>query len=228
MLQGTEEWRRARAGSLGASCFHEAIARVKNGWGAGRKNLMGRLIAERLTGMPLENFSSAAMRWGTETEPEARAAYAFYQGVNVEPLAIAYHPSILGSHASPDGCVDGTGGLEIKCPETATHIETLLTQRIDKKYLIQMQWQMACTGWPWVDFVSYDPRMPDEMQIFIQRVASDAAKIKEMEEQARQFLKELRATLVALCEKHGVPMPEWSPVRHGVALPEAMEMLALG
>ncbi len=209
MIQGTLEWRIARAGSLGASCFHEAIARTKNGWGASRKNLMGRLIAERLTGLPMEMFTNAAMRWGTQTEPEARATYSFYQDVAVEPVAIVYHPNIIGSHASPDGYVNHDGLVEFKCPETATHIETLLTHKIDKKYLTQIQWQMACTGRQWVDYCSYDPRMPEEMQVFIQRVHRDGDQIAYLEAQARLFLAEMQAMLISLCEKHGVPVPEW-------------------
>lgn len=209
IVQGSFEWQVARAGSLGASCFYEILTKTKDGgWGASRKNLMGRLIAERLTGMPLENFASAAMRWGTLTEPDARTAYSFYTGSHVEQIGIVYHPTILGSHASPDGYVEADGMVEFKCPETATHIETLLSKKIDSKYVTQMQWQMSVTGRQWVDFVSYDPRMPEEMQIFIKRVKRDDSVIEALQNAARAFIFEMDTKVALLCKEMGVPVPE--------------------
>lgn len=209
LIQGTPEWRAARAGSLGASCMADAVARTKTGWGASRASLMGRLIAERLTGQPVETFSSAAMKWGNQVEPDARRAYCFIADTDVEQIGLVYHPTILGSHASPDGLVGEDGLLEMKCPETHTHINTLLTGVIDGRYLTQMQWQMACTGRQWVDFVSFDPRMPDEMQIWIKRVPRDQKRIVELENHATQFLKEMHEKIVKLCEKVDMPLPDW-------------------
>jgi predicted phage-related endonuclease len=105
------------------------------------------------------------------------------------------HPSIGDTGASPDGLVDADGLVEIKCPNTATHIETLKGQCAPAKYITQMQWQLACTGRKWCDFVSYDPRMPDSMRFFCVRVQRDDELIESLEKDVIAFLKEVRATV---------------------------------
>ena len=202
LIQGSAEWLAARAGSLGASQVAEALAKTKSGWGSGRANVMASLIAERLTGKPAETYSNAAMQWGTATEPDARAAYEFMRDVDVELVGIAKHPTIAGSHASPDGLVGDDGLIEIKCPHTATHIETLLGASVPGKHFTQMQWQMACTGRKWCDYVSFDPRLPDTMQLWIKRVDRDDKVIAELEEQVSEFLSELDAKVAALRSKY--------------------------
>ncbi len=202
MEQGSIEWLAARAGSLGASQVADAIARTKSGWGSSRANVMANLITERLTGKPAETFTNAAMAWGTQTEPDARAAYEFMRDVDVELVGIVKHPTIVGSHASPDGLVGDKGLIEIKCPQSSTHIETLLTGAIPGKYITQMQWQMACTGREFCDHISYDPRLPTSMQLWIKRVERDPKAISELEEQVQEFLHELDAKVKALREKY--------------------------
>lgn len=209
IIQGSPEWLAARAGSLGASCMQDAIARVKGGWAASRASLMGRLIAERLTGRPYDTFKSQAMRYGSQCEPEARSTYAFMFDVDVEQVGLIRHPTIIGSHASPDGLIGADGLLELKCPETHTHLNTLLTGKISEQYMTQMMWQMACTGRQWVDYVSYDNRLPDEMQIWVRRIHRDQKRIIELENHAIQFLKELDETLSKLCATVGVVPPVW-------------------
>jgi putative phage-type endonuclease len=193
LIQGSEEWKLARCGSLGASRLADAVARTKTGYGASRANLMAELLVERLTGIPTEGFVSSAMQWGTEKEPDARAAYEFRSDVEVAQVGIVPHPTIVGTHASPDGLVGDDGLIEIKCPGTATHVETLLGDEIPGKYVTQMQWQMACTGRAWCDFVSFDPRMPESMSLFVKRVQRDDVRIAELELEARKFLAELDA-----------------------------------
>ena len=195
LVQGTDAWRAARAGSLGASQIHEALAKTKNGWGASRENIKARLVAERLTGAPQDSFTNDAMRWGTDNEPAAREVYSFVQGVSVIEVGLRKHPTIEGSHASPDGIVGDDGLVEIKCPNTATHIATLTGTPIADKYVKQMQWQMRIYDRRWCDFVSYDPRMPTEMQLFVQRVERDDALIAEMEAAVSDFLAEVAATV---------------------------------
>jgi putative phage-type endonuclease len=202
MEQGSTEWLAARAGSLGASQVADAIARTKSGWGASRANVMATLITERLTGKPVETYTNAAMAWGTQTEPDARAAYEFMRDVDVELVGIVKHPTIVGSHASPDGLVGDKGLIEIKCPQSSTHIETLLTGTIPGKYITQMQWQMACTGREFCDHISYDPRLPTSMQLWIKRVERDDKCISELEEQVQEFLHELDAKVKALRDKY--------------------------
>jgi putative phage-type endonuclease len=204
LVQGSQEWLAARNGSLGASRVSDALARTKTGWGASRSNLMAALICERLTGQPQDTFTNAAMEWGTATEPQARLAYEFQMNADVCPVGLIRHPTIAGTHASPDGLTKDEGLIEIKCPNTATHIETLLGEGIAGKYVTQMQWQMACTGRKWCDFVSFDPRLPVDMQLFIQRVNRDDTAIAEMETEVRKFLAELSAKIEALNAKYKV------------------------
>ena len=212
--QGTAEWFAARAGKVTASRMADVMARTKTGYGAGRANYMAELICERLTGAKTEGFTSAAMQWGTETEPQARAAYEFIADAEVEETGFHIHPSIDGLGASPDGLVGSEGLLEIKCPNTATHLETLLTETIPKKYVLQMQTQMACTGRAWCDFMSFDPRLPAELQAWIKRVDRDDAVIAEIENEARIFLAELDAKIDALTERYVSPSTIANIVKH--------------
>lgn len=198
--QGSDEWFQARIGKVTASRVADAVARTKTGWGAGRANYMAQLTAERLTGTPAETFSNAAMQWGTETEPFAREAYEIATGELVEEVGFVPHPTIGDSGASPDGLVGNRGLLEIKCPNTATHIQSLLTEKIDKKYMLQMQWQLACTEREWCDFVSFDPRMPPELQLFQTRVVRDTEVIAELEAGVMTFLAELDHQVTQLQE----------------------------
>lgn len=192
-LQRTDEWFAARLGKVTASRIADVCARTKTGWGASRKNYMADLVAERLTGTKAEGFTNAAMQWGTDMEPEARIAYEFYRDASVAEVGFVLHPSIAETGASPDGLVGDDGLLEIKCPNTATHIETLRGGALPEKYFLQMQWQMACTGRQWTDFASYDPRLPESMRLFVNRVKRDDAVIAAIEKDVTEFLTELRA-----------------------------------
>lgn len=202
MEQRTEEWFAARLGKVTASRMADVMARTKTGWGASRANYMAELLCERLTGQMQDRFTNAAMQWGTDTEPQARAAYEFMTGNAVEEVGFADHPTIPMSGASPDGLVGSDGLVEIKCPNTATHIDTLLTETVPGKYRIQMLWQIACTGREWCDFVSFDPRLPADMQLWIARVTPADGEIEAMEAAAREFLLELDAKIDALRSKY--------------------------
>ena len=167
---------------------------------------MGQLIAERLTGKPMETFKSAAMDWGNECEAEARAAYQFDAGVLVGKASFIPHPTIAMAGASPDGLIGESGLLEIKCPLTHTHIETLLSQSVPGRYVTQMQFQMASTGRGWCDFVSFDPRMPENMRMFVKRVNRDPETIAELEKQVTEFNAEVEKKLAELVARY--PMQE--------------------
>ena len=192
MEQRSEEWFAARCGSLGASQLNEALATTKNGWGASRENIKNRIIAERLTGSPTETFQNAAMAWGMATEEDARKAYEEATGTFVDEMGIAYHPALVYTHASPDGLVGNDGLIEIKCPNTTTHIETLKAQKVPSKYMNQMLWQMRCVDRKWCDYVSFDPRLPKHLQLFIKRVDRDDAAIAELEKKVAEFLTEVQ------------------------------------
>lgn len=197
-LQGTPEWYAERLGNLTASRMADATATTKTGWGASRYNLMAELIVERLTGQPYGGYQNEFMQRGKEIEPQARAAYEFVTGKPVKLVGYIPHPTIPRSGASPDGLVGEDGLVEFKSPNTRTHIETLLGENIKGVYMKQMQWQMACTGRKWCDFVSFDPRLPAEMQLVIERVERDDKMIAELEEEAREFLRELDEKIAAL------------------------------
>jgi putative phage-type endonuclease len=191
LIQKSETWKQARCGSLGASQLHLALAKIKTGWGASRETLIGTMVAERLTGVPAASYTNAAMEWGIATEPEARAQYAFTADVDVVEVGLVKHPRIEWTHASPDGLVGDDGLIEIKCPNTSTHIDTLLYDIIDGKYITQIQWQLACTGRMWCDLVSYDPRMPDYARLYVKRIHRNDERIIELENDVREFLLEL-------------------------------------
>lgn len=204
IIQGSDEWKALRLGKVTASRIADLVAKTKSGPSASRANYMAQLIAERLTNTPAESYTNAAMQHGTETEPEARAAYEFYQGVTVTEIAFVPHPTIDQAGCSPDGLVDDDGLVEIKCPNTATHLETLLGQAVPSKYEAQMQFQMACTGRKWCEFVSYDPRMPENMRLFIKRVGRDDKRINELETEVAGFLLELAVKLSQLNSLYGL------------------------
>jgi putative phage-type endonuclease len=203
IIQGSDEWKQLRLGKVTASRVADVIAKTKTGYSASRANYLAQLIAERLTGTVAEAYTNAAMQHGTETEPEARAAYEFYQGVTVREVAFVPHPSIDQAGCSPDGLVGEDGLVEIKCPNTATHLETLLGQGIPSKYEAQIQFQMACTGRAWCDFVSYDPRMPENMRLFIRRVSRDPRRISDLETEIASFLLEMAVKLSQLNSLYG-------------------------
>jgi putative phage-type endonuclease len=202
--QQSEAWFAARLGRVTASRVADVIARTKTGPSASRANYMAELVAERLTGSRGETFTSAAMEWGTDNEAEARLAYEFRTDATVDQVGFILHPRIEMSGASPDGLVGADGLVEIKCPNTATHIETLLTGAIPGKYETQMLWQMACTDRAWCDFASFDPRLPEEMRLFVKRFARDDARIAEMEEAVREFLFDLDTTVRRLTERYSL------------------------
>lgn len=204
MEQRSDEWFSARLGKVTASRIADVVAKLKNGKpGASRDTYMGQLIAEALSGEPQSSFSSQAMQWGTETEPMARSAYEFASGFSVEEVGFIEHPVISGSGASPDGLVSDDGLVEIKCPNTSTHIDTLIGSSIPAKYIDQMQWQMSCTGRKWCDFVSFDPRMPQEMNLFVKRIERDNDRIEFLETEVVEFISEMTGKIIKLKEIYG-------------------------
>jgi len=191
MEQGSDAWFNIRIGKVTASRVADVLAKTKTGYSTTRDNYMAQLVCERLTGQKGESFTNAAMQHGTETEPLARAAYEARYDVLVDEVGFVSHPTIEMSGASPDGLVGDDGLIEIKCPNTATHIETLLSESVPNKYYTQMQFQIACTGRKWCDFVSFDNRLPTELQMFVKRVPRDDMYIKLIEDEIVKFLAEL-------------------------------------
>jgi putative phage-type endonuclease len=187
IIQRSEAWHLLRVGKVTASRVADIIAKTKSGPSASRENYLAQLVCERLTGKPAESYSNSAMQWGTDTEPFARAAYEARMDILVTEVGFIDHPWIAMSGASPDGLAN-EGMVEIKCPNTATHIETLLSQTVPAKYITQMMWQMACADRPWCDFVSFDPRLPERHQLFIKRINYDPEMVNLLENSVIQFL----------------------------------------
>jgi putative phage-type endonuclease len=198
LIQGSPEWFAARLGKVTASRVVDVVARTKTGYSTSRANYAAELLCERLTKRPTESFCSSAMQWGKDTEHLARAAYAMTKGVDVYEVGFIDHPEIAMSGASPDGLVLDDGLVEIKCPNTATHLDTLEAETVPGKHLIQIQWQLACTGRQWCDYVSFDPRLPPDLCLFIKRVPRDPSHILELEGEVTAFLNDLGERIAAL------------------------------
>lgn len=205
MEQRTDEWYKARLGKVTASRVADVVARTKSGYGASRANYMAELVCERLTGVRGDFYQNAAMVWGTEQEPAARAAYEALTGALVVETGFVPHFTIDMSGASPDGLVGDDGLVELKCPQTNTHLDTLIFEAVPSKYFHQIQWQLACTNRQWCDYVSYDPRLPENMQLFVKRVMRDNEQIDMLETEVNLFLLELNAKIVTLTNKYGEP-----------------------
>ena len=195
--QGTAEWHQDRLGKVTASKISDVMMKPTT---AGFQNYQAQLVCERLTGTPTETFTSAAMQHGTDTEPQARAFYELETGNDVEQTGFIDHPTIKMTGASPDGLIGEEGLIEIKCPQPATHIKTLTGKTIEQKYIYQMHWQMICTGRVWCDFVSFCPSLPDELQMFCERVEFDDELGTKITEAVESFLKGVDQMVTELTE----------------------------
>lgn len=198
LVQGSPEWLAARAGSLGASQIADALARTQKGWGASRANVKARLVTERITGRPVESFVTPAMQRGTDLEPQARAMYSFQSGYDVSEIGIVLHPTVRGSHCSPDGLCADDGLVEIKCCGAARHIEMLTGSAPEDRYIKQCVWQMACTDRRWTDLAYFNPELPEEMQLVVHRIERNDTVIAEMEAEIAAFLGEVDETVAEL------------------------------
>lgn len=197
MEQRSDSWFEARLGRATASNFGKVLAKIKTGEAADRRNYRAQLVIERLTGNRQEGYSNAAMQWGTEQEPFARIAYMADRGMDVQEAGFIQHETLMAG-CSPDGLIGADGLIEIKCPVSATHIETLKTQHMPIEHMAQVQGQMWIAGRDWCDFVSYDPRMPDKLQMFVQRIPRDEQYIKALAFEIERFLEEVAAEVTAL------------------------------
>lgn len=200
--QGTDEWKQLRLGKVTASRIADVMSKGKGGAeSAGVRNYRAQLVCERLTGQKEDSYINGAMQRGTELEPMARECYEFLQGVTVDQIAFVDHPTVPMSGASPDGLVGEDGLVEIKCPNTATHIDYLLSNSAPSNYILQMLWQMACTGRKWCDFVSYDPRLPEDLQMLVIRYHRADDEIQALEAAVISFNKSVDNMLTDLAAR---------------------------
>lgn len=199
MIQGSPEWFAARCGRATASCFGDVLATIKSGEAAVRRNYKAQLVCERLTGVVAESYTNAAMQWGVDNEPAARAAYEALSGDLVEQVAFIPHAELMCG-ASPDGLIDRDGGVEIKCPNSATHIDTLL-KGMSPDHLPQIQGCMWIANRQYWNFVSFDPRLPEKLQLYVQRVERDEKYITGLHLAVSLFLSEVDDLVLQLERK---------------------------
>lgn len=198
--QGSTQWLQQRVGKVTGSRIKDVMAYLKSGKGemATRANYRVELIAEILTGTAQQHFVSDAMRWGVEQEQYARAAYEVRRDAVVDQVGFVGYPTIDRAGGSPDGLISNDGGVEIKCPETTTHVKWMLSREVPEEHQLQMMFYMACTGRQWWDFVSFDPRLPEKFQLFIVRLQRDEVRIAEVETEVLKFLQEIDSTIAEM------------------------------
>jgi len=201
--QGTPEWLQMRCGCVTASRLRDSLAKLKDPKkeSEARAKYRKQLVIERLTGRTTETYVSDYMIWGTETEPQARIEYEMATGNEVQQIGLAMHDSIKWFSASTDGLVGDDGILEIKCLNSVNHLDILISGEIPEDYHWQMLGGMACTGRQWCDFVSFDPRMPEGLQLFVRRFPRNEALISGMELEVSQFLLEVEQMVTAVKER---------------------------
>jgi hypothetical protein len=215
--QGSADWLHLRCGCVTSSRVYDAIHKLKRGdYSKERENYMIEKLGEMLTGREADHYVSIPMDFGSENEPLARELYAMNTTLPVETCGYFRHPKIERAGASPDALVGADGLLEIKVPNTATHLDYLIHDYVPPEYTAQMFWQMACTGRDWCDFVSYDPRLPIEQGFYMRRLERSGAVIAEMEGEVERFLDELnalaaklRVPLVAGSAPEPAQIPDW-------------------
>ena len=190
--QGSPEWFQQRIGCCTASRVNDAIRKLKNGkYSAERERYCLEVVMERLTNLTAPHYVTEAMEWGIEQEPVARAAYEHITDCMVDEGQYAMHDRIKWFGASSDGLVGDDGCLEIKCPTSMTHLQWIIDGCVPDEHIYQMKAAMSCYNRKWCDFVSFDPRMPKELRLFIRRLERDEPMILEMEQEVEKFLAEV-------------------------------------
>jgi putative phage-type endonuclease len=194
-VQRTEQWFEDRKGIPTASMFNAVMTapRTKKDKEAGKLSDTAfsyavELVKQRLTG-EFTSVDSAATRWGSDHESFAIEAYQEVTNEKVLECGFVRH-SDFDCGASPDGLIGLNGGVEIKCPfNSVNHIKTFHTGQVPSQYVAQVQGQMWVLNLDWIDFVSYDPRMPKHSKIKIIRVERDQEFIDRLEESIKSFTK---------------------------------------
>lgn len=193
--QGTDEWRQARLGIPTASCFK----RIMTNSGSTSEQAtayMAELIAEALTGRPVDSYTSDDMQRGIDLEPTARAAYEFVTGYSVQQVGGVYLDDSKKIMCSPDGLIpERRKGLEIKCPKLSTHIKYILDGDLPAAYKLQVQGALWITGYDTWDFVSYHPEY-SLCTTWILTVQRDEKIIKALDTRIRAFAARLKNLIV--------------------------------
>lgn len=198
--QGSDEWKRLRLGHVTASNVADVMAKGKGGEATTRYKYKMRLVAERMTGASPESYSNSAMEWGIEQERFACMAYEERFEIFLDKTGFWYHPNIQWLGVSPDRLVGDDGLVEVKCPNTTTHLDYIFANKVPAEYYKQIQCQLWVTNRKWCDFISFDPRLPKRNQLFVIRANRDEELIKEMETEVIKFLAEVEDLIIKLGE----------------------------
>ena len=198
--QGSEAWKMARLGHVTASNVSDVMARGKDGEATTRYKYKVKLVAERLTTEQPESYTNTAMQWGIDQEQFAVIAYEMKADVMTDLTGFWLHPALKWVGASPDRLVGDDGLLEVKCPNTTTHLDYIFAGKVPAEYVKQVQAQLWITGRAWCDFVSFDPRLPPRNQLLVVRVFRDEKLIAEMETETVKFLGEVTSLINKLKE----------------------------
>lgn len=200
--QGSAQWLAARAGKITASRMADVLGYLKKGAESQKRaDYRVELMAARLTGLTENRYLSPEMKWGIEQEPFARSSYEIASQQFVDLAGFVLHPKMDFAGASPDGLIRKVGGVEFKCPKSTTHLEYIMAGTVPELYVPQMTWEMVCCEREWMDFVSFDPRMPDDLQLFTVRLFRDDVKIAEMEAEVEKFEAEIQRSMKQLYEE---------------------------
>ena len=217
--QGTADWHQFRAGSVTGSGFSNVLMKLKSGAESKVKQTYRmQLLAERITGLPAPEIYAPALSWGKENEDTARTAYEMYKAqegdpVFVERVGFVQHKTLDWVGTSPDGLVGEKGMIEIKCPwNSANHLLTIIYASkklaaallgekdaqlvpVPEEHLPQIQGNLWVLEREWCDFISFDPRVPEHLQLYVARVHRDDAYIKNLETEVKKFLEEIEANV---------------------------------
>ena len=186
MPQGSEAWRNARLGIPTASAFDRIITPAGK-LSASRDTYMNELLAERMTGYPVQSVTTKMMERGHEMEPDAVAYYEMMRECQTYPIGfVTNNAGTIG--ASPDRLVTPSLGVEAKAPGAATHVGYMRGGvGASMAYKIQTQGQIYVCDFDAVDIISYHPDMPDT----IYRTGRDEPFIKLMAAALGAFNEEL-------------------------------------
>ncbi|WP_375667890.1 MULTISPECIES: lambda exonuclease family protein [unclassified Bartonella] len=205
MEQRTAEWFQARLGKVTASNIYSVLSKTTKGLPTSKyEDYKIKLMTERLTGETSPYYETEDMRWGIEHEDDALREYGFIYDADITKCGFIQHPTIEMAGASPDGLIGEDGLIEVKCPRSVTHMRFCIGDEIKPEYHAQMQFQMACTGRKWCDFVSYDPRFTGEffhLRMKVKRILRDDQQIEQINQAVETFLAEIQREIKQLSTK---------------------------
>jgi hypothetical protein len=199
MEQRTDEWFQVRVGKLTASQVGKALATTKSGWSVSRHDLRMQLACEHLTGVSCETpfVANEAVQRGIDQEDTSVRFYEGLHGAVVDRSVGFLESDDHTCGCSPDGLVmDGhvRGLLECKNPTTKNHVLYMRAGIVPPQYAAQLTHSLCVAGpdYQFIDFFSFDSRLPPGLQTFLVREWRDEAKVTAHADAVAVFLSEIR------------------------------------